>query len=81
MKWLYGIALFLSWIILLIIYFINLVYLSSTRMFLFSTTTNIPLSLWLLVIILLSYLLWALTVLFFRSLIKSKPKDIFEDDF
>ena len=81
MKWVYGIGILILWIILLIIYFINLVYLSSTNMFLFSTKSYVPLSLGLLILIFISYLLWVLTVLLIKSIIGSKPKDIFEDDF
>ncbi len=80
MKWIYGIGIFVLWIMLLIIYFINLVYLSSTRMFLFSTTSNVPLSLGLLIIVIISYFLGIFTILFIKTLIKSKPKDIFDED-
>jgi len=81
MKWIYWIAILVLSILLLIIYFINLVYLSSTSMFLFSSQSSVSLSFWLLIIIFISYLLWVLTVLLVKSIIKSKPKDIFEDDF
>ena len=81
MKWVYALSILILWILLLIIYFINLVYLSSTRMFLFSTSTYVPLSLGLLILIFVAYLLGAFTVLLIKSIVKSKPKDIFEDDF
>jgi len=50
-------------------------------MFLFSTSTYVPLSLGLLILIFVAYLLGAFTVLLIKSIVKSKPKDIFEDDF
>jgi len=81
MKWIYWASLLVLSIVLLIIYFINLVYLSSTNMFLFSKNSFVPLSLGLLIIIFISFIMWALTVLFLKSLIKDRPKDIFDDDF
>ncbi len=81
MKFLYGFVLFVVFIMLLIIYFINLVYLSSTNMFLFGNSNYVSLPTWLIVIIFLSMIFWAVAVLFFQSFIKWKPKDIFEDDF
>ena len=81
MKFIYGFILFVVFILLLVIYFTNLLYVSSTPMFLFSRNTNIPFSLGLLVIIFLSFLLGVITVLFIQSFVKWRPKDIFDEDF
>ena len=81
MKFVYGFILFVVFILLLVIYFTNLLYVSSTPMFLFSRNTNIPFSLGLLVIIFLSFLLGVITVLFIQSFVKWRPKDIFDEDF
>ena len=81
MKFVYGFVLFVILIMLVIIYFTNVVYLSSTYMYLFNTNSTISTSVWLLIIMILSVMFWAVLVLFIKSFFKWKPKDIFEDDF
>jgi H+/Cl- antiporter ClcA len=66
---------------LLVIYFINLIYLSSTPMFLFWRNSYVSLPMWLLIIIILASLFGAISVLFLQTLIRTKPKDIFDEDF
>ena len=81
MKFVYWLILFVIFIMLLIIYFINLLYLSGTSMFLFWKTSSISLPSGLLMIIFVSITFGVVSVLFFQSIVKSKPKDIFDEDF
>ena len=81
MKFVYWLILFVIFIMLLVIYFINLIYLSSTPMFLFWRNSYVSLPMWLLIIIILASLFGAISVLFLQTLIRTKPKDIFDEDF
>ncbi len=80
-KIIYWIALLGLFIFILIIYFINLIYLSNMPMYLFSMNTRVSFATWLFILIFLSMLCGAISVLFLWTFIKSKPKDIFEEDF
>jgi len=81
MKFVYGFILVAVLFMLVVIYFTNVIYLSSTPMYLFSAKSSISTSIGLLIVMLLSIIFWSVLVLFIKSFFKSKPKDIFEDDF
>ena len=81
MRFVYGIILFIVFILILVIYFTNVIFLSGTVMYLFNRSYHVFLPTGLLILIFLSIMFWAILVLLIQSFIKQKPKDIFDEDF
>ena len=80
LKAIYIISIVISVILLMVIYFTNIVYLGNMQMFLWSQENRISVAAWLALIILVSMILWASIVLLLKSLVNQRPKDFDEFD-
>ena len=80
LKAFYIIVIVISVILLMVLYFTNIVYLGNLQMFLWSQNNRISVAAWLALIIFISMLLWASIILLLKSLVNSKPKDFDEFD-
>ena len=81
MKIIYGLVLLVIFIMILIIYFTNVIFLSGITMYLFNRSYYVSLPTGLLILILLSVAFGSVMVLFIQSFIKWKPKDLLDEEF
>ena len=80
LKALYIMTIIVCVVLLMILYFTNIIYLGNMQMFLWSQNNRISVAAWLALIILVSILLGASIVLYLKSLVNQKPKDFDEFD-